>query len=172
MLREALTKTDEYSEKFQATFDPLPPHFRKIILQFFGDTLTFTHQIYPEYKRNFAILFLDCFRKFIRFGEGRLPSLLFPVTVTFCGILNHFLFQMSRWSDLQILNRLPFGRRFMHFIFYTSQIIFRLEVSGGLRPSRPSGHTWFWSPTPKPESQILTLPRSLSATISSWNCEI
>ena len=99
-------------------------------------------------------------------------SLLFPVPVTFCGILNHFLFQMSRWSDLQILNRLPFGRRFMHFIFYMSQIIFRLEVSGGLRPSRPSGHTWFWSPTPKPESQILTLPRSLSATISSWNCEI
>ena len=29
------SKTDEFSEKFQTAFDP-PPHFRKIILQFFS----------------------------------------------------------------------------------------------------------------------------------------
>ena len=29
------TKTDEFLEKFQTTFDPPPPTFRKIMLQFF-----------------------------------------------------------------------------------------------------------------------------------------
>ena len=31
------SKTDEFSENFQTAFDPLPPHFRKIILQFFSE---------------------------------------------------------------------------------------------------------------------------------------
>ena len=31
------SKTDEFSEKFQTAFDPPPPHFLKIILQFFSE---------------------------------------------------------------------------------------------------------------------------------------
>ena len=30
-----VSKTDEFSEKFQTAFDPPSPHFRKIVLQFF-----------------------------------------------------------------------------------------------------------------------------------------
>ena len=28
---------DEFSEKFQTAFDPPPPHFRKVVLQFFSE---------------------------------------------------------------------------------------------------------------------------------------
>ena len=32
------SKTDEFSEKFQTAFDPPPPpHFRKVVLQFFSE---------------------------------------------------------------------------------------------------------------------------------------
>ena len=31
------SKTDEFLEKFQTAFDPTPPHFRKVMLQFFPE---------------------------------------------------------------------------------------------------------------------------------------
>ena len=32
--KDAISKTDEFSEKFQTAFDPPPPHFREIMLRF------------------------------------------------------------------------------------------------------------------------------------------
>ena len=34
--KDDISKTDEFLEKFQTAFDP-PPHFRKIMLQFFSE---------------------------------------------------------------------------------------------------------------------------------------
>ena len=33
--KDGATKADEFSETIQTAFDPPPPHFRKIMMQFF-----------------------------------------------------------------------------------------------------------------------------------------
>ena len=51
------SKMDEFSEKFQTAFDPPPPHFRKVMLQFFltgYEAFKFHGQIALFKGQNFA----------------------------------------------------------------------------------------------------------------------
>ena len=75
------TKTNEFSEKFQTAFDPNPPQFRKIMLQFFPENVRKNLFKGPKSATKFFGLKmpllsappLELFRKFIRFGTVTRP---------------------------------------------------------------------------------------------------
>ena len=61
------TKKNEFSEKFQTAFDPPPPHFRKVMLQFFLTGYA-SYQFYGQ-----IALFKGPNFANINFGGGRHP---------------------------------------------------------------------------------------------------